>query len=525
MCRKKLLLLCIINLCLIIVPTISNAKDVNEISFEVKKFTLKGDIPETLSGVEAILLGAEKKKYTLKGLRKLAQDVESAIRKQGYAFHRVIVPPQSLIAGNVNLKVISFALGDITITGNEYFDDENIRRSIPALQEGDAINTYKLSQALKVANYSASKQLKLTFKQSEISNKVKAEIGVIEERPYHISLIGNNAGTSDTGSFRLTLALEHNNLWGLDHSINASYTTSPGHAEDIIQYGISYNIPVYSLKGWVTGYYVSSDADTGKVAGGFDISGSGQMYGVHYLQYLPKFKRLKYYEHWFDIGIDSRFFDNDILFGQDNIGSNVRSVPINLRYQGEFPWKDMKFNFHIEWAKNTGAGSYNNQSDYENNRYGAVQNWDLIRYGMSSSVNFLQWQFRANFSGQYTDQALISGEQIGLGGTYSIRGYSERETGADSGNILHLEMHTPEWKDLHLLTFFDYGQGRRRAAQAGELENWHISSVGLGARWHWQRYLSVSLDWAVALNEVPSTLTNRTQAGDSRLHGSIMLRY
>jgi len=521
--NKKISDLWIIILCaLIFFPLQAHATDLNDITFKVDRFLLSGEVPGKRQEIDEILTAVQGKQYNLKELQQVAKRVETVIRQQGYAFYRVTVPPQTLSEGQITLNIIAFSLGKVNIKGNEYFDDNNIRRSLPALSEDNPLNTHALAESLKVANYNASKQVKLTFKQSEVADKVEAEIVVAEERPYHASLIFNNAGTKDTGYFRLTAALQHNNLWNLDHTFNASYTTSPGHADEVMQYGVSYNMPIYFLKGWLTGYYAKSDVDTGVVAGGFDISGSGEMYGFHYLQYLPKFKR---YEHWFNIGIDNRFFDNNIIFEQQNIGTDVRSVPFSMQYKGEIPWKNMQFNFNIEWAKNIDVGSHNSNLSYAISRVGAKKDWDLIRYGVTATTNYHQWLFRLIFNGQYTDDTLISGEQIGLGGTYSVRGYKERESSADSGDVLHLEVHTPSWKNINLLTFFDYGHGSQRSTFPGEPKDWDIASLGIGARWQWRKYIFANIDLAFALKDAPELQSNPTNAGDNRIHGSIVLRY
>jgi len=309
------------------------AIELNDIRFHVDRFKLSGELPAKEKEINALLEAGKDKQYSLKQLHALAQKVEAEIRAEGYAFHRVVVPPQSLSKGEVQFNIVAFTLGAVDIKGNEYFDNANIRRSLPSLVEEQPLNTTALKNALKVANYNQSKQVKLTFKQSKVADKVAATLFVAEQRPYNASLIFNNAGTKETGRFRLTAAIQHNNLWNLDHSFNASYTLSPDHAAEVMQYGVSYKMPIYQLKGWLTGYYAKSDANTGVVAGGFYISGSGEMYGFHYLQYLPK---IEGYTHWLNIGIDNRFFDNNILFKQQNIGVDVRSTPFSASHLSRY---------------------------------------------------------------------------------------------------------------------------------------------------------------------------------------------
>ncbi len=520
--KSKIRIFIIILAIIFYLPVSGWAAHVDEIKFPVSRFVLEGELPCKEDEIHTLLLQAQGKVYNLKQIQQLAQQVETMIREEGYAFYRVIVPSQALMQGLVTFKLIEFTLGQVKIKDNVYFDEANIRRSLPTLTDGLPINTRTLASALKFANSNESKQVKLTFKQSQVADQVDADITVTDERPYHVSLIFNNAGTLGTGDFRLTAALQHNNVWNWDHVFNASYTTSPGHVNEVIQYGFRYQAPIYRLKGWLTGYYTKSSVNTGVVAGGFDVSGSGEMYGFHYLQYLPQFQQ---YAHWFDIGIDNHLFDNNIIFARQNIGTSVRSVPFSLLYKAEIPWNIMQFNFNIQWLKNINIGSYNSRSSYFASRTGAREDWDVLRYGVNIQMFYQEWLLKVILSGQYSDEPLISGEQIGLGGPYSVRGYQGRESSADSGDVLHIELYTPRWFNISFLTFFDYGHGKQQSTLPGEIKEWDLSSLGIGARWQWQKYVFASIDWAFALNDAPNLQTDYTQAGSSRIHGSLTLRY
>lgn len=513
---------CLAGLALSMLATAGYSAPPKDISFQVNQFVLSGELPTGEERIGALLQSAQGKTYTLFTLQDLTKQIEQIIRDDGYSFYRVVLPPQSLADGEVTFNIISFSLGNIEVTGNEYFDRSNILRSLPALKHGTPLNTRKLTETLWVANHHPSKQAKITFKQSKTEDKIDADINVADERPYHAALIMNNAGTRESGYYRLTGAVEHNNLWNWDHRFNASYTTSPDHADSVIQYGASYDAPIYPLQGMLSGYYVFSDIATGIVAGDFDVSGSGEMYGISYKQYLP---RIEKYEHWLSVGIDNRFFDNNIQFALQQIGTDVRSTPISLSYRAEYPWETARLGFNVQWARNLGFGSFNSQRDYSATRFGAKEDWNTIRYGLDFSAALGQWLLKATLTGQYSPDALIPGEQIGLGGTYSIRGYQERESSADSGQIVHLEIYSPRWYGANLLAFFDYGHGTQSMTLPQEPDDWNIGSLGVGARWQWRSNVFASIDWAYALFDAPPTQQNNTEAGDSRIHFSVVLRY
>jgi len=506
-----------------------------DITFPVTHFTLQGALPIPEAEIQTLLSGLEGKDYGLAGLQEVSQQVEQLIRDAGFAFYRVILPPQALANGKVIFKVVSFALGDVEIKGNSFFDNDNILNSIPELQMGSSPNTQDLSEQIKVASHHPSKDITVVFKQSDTADEIAAKVDVAEHKPYQFSLSANNSGSSDTGKTRLTGAFQYSNLWNKDHIVNGSYTTSPRHASEVKQYGFSYSAPLYKAKGWLTGYYAKSDVDTGTIGftgASMDVSGAGEMYGLHYLQFLPKVGR---YEHSFDIGYDNRLFDNTLIFNDfinntsQDLAADVRSTPLTLLYKGNIPWESVYIGHHISWSKNLEFGSDNDKDAYlasafSSSRDDMKSEWDAIRYGVFANMDKKGWLYRASLKGQYANESLISGEQFGLGGAYSIRGYEEREVSVDVGNVLTLEAMTPQWKGLKLVGFYDYGKGRSHnlviTPDSGLQQEWSLASIGMGLRYQWKTNFQASLDLGHTLKDGPTT-----RAHKANLHASITLQY
>lgn len=508
----------LINTAFSLMPSaVCQAAKPGEIRFTVKHFSVEGSSPLSQEAINAYFQPLQQRQYSLKELQEVGKGLELAIREQGFPFYRVILPPQTLNAGEVKLQIVSFALGDISVVGNHYFAKDNIIASLPELKTSESPNMQSLSEYLKVANKHPSKQVQLTFKPSETEDKVDAKISVAEQRPYQASLIFNTIGTQRSGNIRMTAALQHSNLWGLDHILNGSYTTSPDHADSVEQYGTSYSLPLYKLKAWLNAYYAFSNVNNGTVATDLTVTGSGEMYGMHYQQLLPKLGR---YEHWLELGLDNRYFINDIQFRNLPVGVNVRSAPVSVLYKGEYPWKTAHIGYYLQWVGNTDIGDHNSQADYSAARLNARQNWDLLRYGSNLAINFNQWLIQTVFTAQYSEDSLIAGEQLGVGGSYDVRGYQERETSADSGEIVKFEITTPSWQRINLFAFFDYGHGHLQHALPGTRNDWNLSSTGVGASWQWQSNIQAKIAFAEALNNAVTT-----HVGDSRIHASIVLRY
>lgn len=500
-----------------------------EFKFKVNHFTVEGVSPLPQALINDYFKPLENKTYTLKELQEVSKALEQLIHEQGYLFYQVIVPPQTLSSGAVKLKVITFSLGKIDVTGNQYFSNENIMDSLPPLRTSESPNTATLAEAIKVANKHPSKQVQVTFKPSKTADEIDADISTTDQRPYQASLTANNYGTPSSGDYRLTGTLQYSNLWGLDHIVNGSYSTSPDHADTVQQYGGSYSLPVYRLKGWLSAYYANSSVNTGTVATDLTVTGSGEMYGLHYQQFLPKWGS---YEQSLDVGIDNRYFTNDVQFHHVQVGTNVRSAPFSILYKGEYPWQNTHSSYYLQWVTNTDFGDHNADSYYQASRLNARQNWDVLRYGSSFSANIKDWLVQTTLTGQQSQYSLIAGEQLGIGGSYDVRGYAQRETAADSGQIVKLELSTPAWPALslvegqktNLFTFYDYGHGQQQSITPGQVREWGLSGTGLGARFQWREYIMGNITYAHALDTV-MVAGGSTKADDNRIHANIVFKY
>jgi hemolysin activation/secretion protein len=140
----------------------------------------------------------------------------------------------------------------------------------------------------------------------------------------------------------------------------------------------------------------------------------------------------------------------------------------------------------------------------------ASASYALARWGFSHSRSLAHdWQLRLALNGQYTRDMLVTGEQFGIGGADSVRGFTEREIIDDKGYRGTVELYTPDAgaqtgvSGAHLrgVVFEDWGAVRRINPGPGERGGEYISSAGLGLRYARGHSTSFRLDYAVVLND------------------------
>jgi hemolysin activation/secretion protein len=493
--------------------------------FTVNKFEVTGENPLTEAKTQSILKKFLGDHYGLEGLQEAADELEREFRKQGFAFYRVTLVPQKLEKGVIKLLVTEFKIDSISIKGNEHYSSANIMRNLPTLEKGKAPNTAVLSRSMSMANALPSKSLKLQFAESETGG-IEARATVKDENPNFWFASLNNTGTDETGKWRLTGGYQFTNLFDRDHSMSLSYTLSPSDTSAVKQYGVYYKVPFYESGSQFSALLARSDVNSGVVAQNFEVSGAGTILQLRYVKTLLQNGA---YKQEFEFGLDNKLFDNDVtFFGSPQTGTGkVLSRPISVSYNGSWATAGSSVDFNLGAFTNIAGGSNNQDADYNNLRAGATADWTTLHYGFGyNRVLGTSWFFRFKTSGQQSSDLLISGEQFGIGGIYSVRGFEERTLLGDSGVQANFELWAPGFSrwNIRPLVFIDMGHVETNQQTPGLPDSHDIASTGAGLRWSLDNRLNMILDVGYVLNGdeyVPVVIDK----GDIRGHFDVFYRF
>ena len=438
-------------------------------------------------------------------VQKALEALEQAYTKAGYGAIQVSLPEQELDQGVVTLKVIESKIAKIIFEGNRLFDEANIRNSLPALREGAVPNVHKMGDNLRLANESPSKQTAVILRNTDTEGEVDAVVRVAEQKPtkYNVSL--DNTGTTPTGEFRAGVGLQSSNMFDRDQVLTAQVLGSPTDLSRVLIAGFGYHIPLYQTGDSIdiSGGY--SNVASGVVQGLFNVAGKGSIAAVHYNFQLPRIGEM---EQKLTLGYDYKAFVNNVtaVAGNQQLVPDITLHPISLTYSGLARFASAESTFYLSAVQNL-PGLHGGSADFELSRAGSDPRYVLYRYGANVNKAFASdWQMRFAFNGQYTRDALVSGEQFGLGGADNVRGFLERELSNDRGYRENVELYTPdfgsrfgaEWR-TRALVFYDGGRAQRNYTLASEIETDLIGSAGLGLRAARGKNLTMRLDFSYVL--------------------------
>ena len=274
-------------------------------------------------------------------------------------------------------------------------------------------------------------------------DQVDVSVKVTDEKPIRgVSVTLDNTGTGETGYFRSGIGFQHTNRSTATTSSRRSTSPRPTKIDDVTIFGVGLSHSVLPVEQHARPHrrlfgrrlrQRCRDCSTWPAA-----ARSAPRAGT---TYLPKWGEL---EHKVSLGLDYRAFRNNVSLGgrrghwhprtgyHDPPGEphllgaaalcrrpscrSTRSVSRNIPFgtdgdSGGVPARD--------GAATCGADP---------------RLYTILRYGGDLRAGVAgDWQVRVAFNAQYTSDLLVPGEQFGLGGPDSVRGYLVRELSNDRG--------------------------------------------------------------------------------------------
>jgi len=503
--------------------TITTDASSDALRFDIRSYRIEGNTLLQQAEIDRGLAPFIGRRKDFGDVQRALEALQDLYQQGGYAGIQITLPEQELERGDVTFRVVEPRVTRVLVEGNEHFSSDNARRSVPSLVPGRTPLTREISASIRVANENPAKQSAVLLRPAAGEGEVDAVIRVADVPPLRYSINFDNTGNEETGKYRTGFAVQHSNLFDLDHVLTAQYITSPQNTNDVEVFGVGYRIPLYGLGDSIDLIAGYSTVDSGTVQNLFDVSGQGAVYAVRYNQNLRKIDDL---EHRLVYGLDYRAYQNLVtpVGGTFNFVPDITVHPVSVIYGAQLKQERREYGFYFGVAQNIPGGNDGTDDVFKSSRTGARAAYRTTRFGGTVSGSFRKdWQFRVKMDAQYSRDALIAAEQFGLGGSESVRGFNERYTSNDKGYRSNWEIYTPELGTMlgmekakfRLLTFYDTGHVIRNNPQPGELKNVSLDSIGFGVRMNYGSNVTIKADFAEVLHD-------GTQAGTAtgRTHGN-----
>ncbi len=403
-------------------------------------------------------------------MQHVADAITQRYRANGFIVAQAYVPAQSMGADQlVEIQVLEGKIGKVVVQGAKRYRTGIIAAPAEHLK-GQALQKDDVDTALLYARDLPGVAITSTFQPGEHTGETDLIMVAQEDnRPYAITVGGNNYGTDVTGRYRAQLGVAWNDPLGIGDTLNANvdYALDPSQS----LYGaLNYRAPTVVVPGL--------NAVVGATRSELEVD-SGVFASLHV--HGPT-------TTWYG-GADWKFINNADLqaLGTFRLVREESKLSSSVMLMSDERFDVAEFGFSmnhtdtslhgIDLLQLTVRQSLNDRSP---------EQMDLVSPGHDShflvgkfAYTRLQFLTRTQrlyfkFSGQYTHDALTPMEQFVIGGPDSVRAYPIADLLGDRGYYTSVEYHVDApgfadavspfyarpWRELlELEAFVDYARG------------------------------------------------------------------
>ena len=433
---------------------------------------------------------------------KLIAEIEAEIaryyRLKGYPFVSVSTPPQVIGGGVLQVRVVEFHAGAVSVSGVTGPTAEPIRRDV-RLQSDQPIDSLELSTDLDWLNRFPFRHTEAVFSPGDALGRTNLDLQTSSGKPWQVYAGYANSGSPATGWDRYILGGQVGGLLGPGSLASYQFTASPDFFDnngtafgntahpEYLSHGFRASIPTGARQEFEATF---DHVETNVISDPFLVRQQTDELSLGYRTALDNFVR----------------FPGDVFGGLELkterratyfAGSDVIDHGINV-YQAYIGYADA-------WSDGGGHNALNivfHGSPGGLDRQNGDAALNLFTGGRVTSgqygyvtADFTRttrlpdhWSLVNSFIAQYAGEALPDTEQSGVGGQDLVRGYTLDDGSYDSTVVSRNELRTPSLPLLglahHALSdqispyaFFDVAYGSSRVIKTDVTP----ASMGVGA--------------------------------------------
>lgn len=389
--------------------------------FTVKKIEFSASEILTAKELATIAGNYEGKKLSLADLNAMLKKINDLYAAKQVITAKAILPPQKIVNGVVRIKLIEGRYGSFTIKGNKHTNKEYILNRI-FLKKGQLVRLDELEQKLTYFNRTNDVSVKAELVPGREVGATDCILHVQEPANRETLLFADNAGSKDSGLYRIGALIVYNSLNGGRENL----TINPTWTEGTLAGSISYSQPMDN-RGSKIGFSYSKNAldiIDGDLAS-MDVVGNSENYGLTFSRPLKVTSQLKTEAF---ANVYHKFSETDFF------GNNLLHTVLNTYTVGYTLQQDLKGG--LWYGMISGTHIRGSQKAEPTNASFARGNLTLIRQQVFGGKQI--FTFRS--SGQYsTSKELPSSEQFSLGGISTVKGFTESIISGEKGYYFGIE--------------------------------------------------------------------------------------
>jgi hemolysin activation/secretion protein len=485
----------------------------------VQKFNFVGSTVFSTEELNRAIAEFRGKPISFAQLLQAANKITELYVQKGYITSGAYVPEQNLRSGSVNIQIVEGSLADIEVNIVEgRLKPQYIRDRIQSAIS-TPLNINRLQEALQLLQLNPL----ISSLNAELSAGIKPgtnslAVSVIGADSFKIQAQLNNNRNSSIGTFERGIELSYANLLGIGDGINLSYKNTDGSN----QFAGGYTLPINPRNGTL-GFNIRI-VDSKVVEPPFekaDIEINSRDFDLTWRQPVIQRATAKLNQEFaLDFTASRRESDTSILnvdsFLSPGANAQGETRTSALRFGQEWLQRNRNQVFSARSQFNIGIDAFGAtiNDDEPNSQFFAWQGQllylRLLNEAQEKPAIGATILLRSNL--QLSADSLISTEQFSLGGSSTVRGYSQDALLTDNGIYTSAEIRLPIVRvpkvsgTLQVNPFVDFGVGWNTDRESTGFNT--LVGTGLGLLWQTEDQFTARIDWGIPL--VNSSSKNRT---------------
>jgi len=485
-------------------------------------FAIRFDLADVVvDGVEAYPPGEFEELYaelrgtsvSLLDVYRIRDAITTRYRTDGYVLSQALIPAQRVEGGIVRIRVVEGFVNDVLFEGDVPDAAERFAAYAAAIRASRPLRLEVLERSLLLMDDLPGVSARTVLRPAEGVTGGTDLVFVLERQVWRGQVGANNRGSRSIGPYQADAYVEANDIAG---RVSARAVAAQPLSElALLDFGYSHWIGEdgTSISGGVRRNWSSPGIENNKI----ESMTSSIRLGVSHPVIRSRSETLR---------LGAEFTGRET---QSSVGQTARpSTEDRLRtlaLTGSYDWADSLGGTNVVQVVYTKGLPILNSIDGRQAAGGllgtsrADGNDDFWKLGLTFQRQIPlaeRWGASFLFQGQYTDVALLSSEEFGIGGSSLGLAYDPSTITGDVGYGAKLEITRTLAREaapgVQLFWYFDHGRvdnlrrGDVPGGNAGQVYQWQVlNSTGVGTRLQFPGGVSGTLTAAKPLNDHPAT--------------------
>ena len=456
------------------------------------------------------------------GLNYAMRNVQNELIEQGFITTQATIEPQDLTSGVLNITIIPGRLHKVWRSEDGH-PKTNVNNAL-TLSEGDLINLREIETSLENFRLPQSSPTNIDIIPSinPIDNEQygSSDLVVAQKRttPIQWQMSIDDSGSDDTGKYQGTLTTSIDNPLNANDTLSLSYTHSidPWNNIDTLSNNDSLYVNYrYPYKKWQLELLYSKYDFNQTLAGlNQDIVYKGQSdqssIGLQRLVHRDRYsKTIASFDGYHKNS--KNYFDDQEIEVQRRRTSGWKA---GIEHQRQTSLGDLTASLHYQ--KGTGAlSAIKAPESYISEAVSQPSIWNAqVSLRHPFNVDKSSYQYTLQWRGQYSSQSLIPQDRFTIGGRYTTKGLSDKQSlSGENGMLLQQEVSrvVPLTGQVTLMPYMTLDQGWVGGDSTKYLAGNYLMSTSLGARLYAN---NISIDGFIGKGiQAPRTVDKDTTGG------------